>query len=57
MPATLSEVKVGAKVMLDFRIVGGQFIAKAIDIMRPGESGARSTRQPGEAPPADTPQK
>ena len=54
MPATLSEVKVGAKVMLDFRIVGGQFIAKGIDIMPPGASAARSTGQPGEPPSADT---
>jgi hypothetical protein len=42
IPATLSEVKVGDKVMLDLRVVDRKFVTKGI------------TRQPGEPPPADT---
>jgi hypothetical protein len=54
IPATLSEVKVGDKVMLDLRVVDRKFVTKGIDILPPFESGAKSTRQPGEPPPADT---
>jgi hypothetical protein len=43
-PAILNDVKIGANVMLDLGVVGGQYVAKGIDLLSPDEPGTRNTR-------------
>jgi hypothetical protein len=56
VPATRSDVKVGANVMLDLRVAERKFVAKGIDIMPPGESASGRPGQAGGPPPAEAPQ-